>query len=1694
MPISTQLNIAPYYNDFDENKDFYQILFQPGVSVQVRELNQLQTILQKQIERFGDNIFAKGTIVSGCNFQFINPLPYVKLTDVDYLGSTTVPVNYLGYNVENETTGLKAHVVNYADGFEASAPNLKTIYVSYQNYGSNGSTRSFTAGDTLKVYDPVINGVESIEVLNGGLAFSNADTVVAVSAVVLSVASGSLSVGDYLMNDQNANVEIVSIDSTTLANNSLSIVTVKPRSSDLANSEANSAFWTLQIGQSVTNPAASLSASVTNIIGGGLKAAIVTNGSGAIQQLPILARGVGYTTPPYVTIRSIDNTTGYTNLNLNPRNYLTKLVVSSAAGAVGNGYAFGVSEGVIFQKGFFLRVVPQTVIVSKYDQLPDNVAVGFVTNEQIVDSNMDISLRDNVNNQLNEQAPGANRLKLVPSLKLSNLNAATSNSQFLNIVEWKEGRPYKQDQSTIYSIIGDEMARRTEESGGDFVTDPFLVTTRSTTNTSLEGQYFNVVIDPGTAYIKGHRVSTQGNYNTNVLKGTNTAITNNHTVSLNYGNYVIANNMVGIFQYNTGDTVKLYDTAKNYLSNTSNIDAGNTTPVGNQIGTAYLRSLMLQDNAPGTAGATYRLYLFNIEMNTGKNFKDVKSVYYDGTYKGICDVVLEQDATTGANVAVIKDYSHNQLLFYSGVESLKNANSVTYQYRTIDQATTVANTGLLVKDISADPNEVYPYSGNLSSVELQDFYIVPANADLVAVTSATGNASVNTTTANVTGTGTLFVSEFDVGDYVTVSANSTGGGHIARITNIVNNTLLVLDSNCTFANTNCDLYRTFPKNVPVPFGYRSGLTGNVDVSGQVLTLDFGMAFSYSGDKITAVGCNIQRNNPTQLTKTANRNKFIKIYCGNNSANTVGPWSVGVPDVFRLRGVYIGNSTVSNTGSNYISNFYIDHNQNSNYYGLGYLYLKPDSSLTLTATDYILVQFDYFTTSGTGFVDTVSYLGSNATAIYENDALPLSSLTTQINSFEVPELFTDSGNEMDLLQYFDFRPKAANTVAPASTYGSAPLNPAETVTLSTSGEKKFPVPDSEFISDIEYFIGRRDSIFVDKNGRFSVVAGKASSNTQQQTLPTQPSYTMKLADIVVPPYPNLPISRSINTEQIIDTGIANQKYLTTRIKKKTVTGPSANNILPYNQPKVYTMYDIGNIERRLSNVEYYVALNSLETGLAQKVIPSSTDPTLDRFKFGIFVDDFVTNKWSETTNPQYAAQKEDADIVPMKMTWDIGMVGDIIPYMDYAVVDQSIATVGGITDPLSLGPICAINLANTVAYNQFYRNSTDVDYILPGVSDTVQLAFASNTAVYGTVQYLQNSIDQWLQNHRYDTIQDIQAVWDYLETVYLAAASETIISTRQRFNVQGTSQIATGEGWTSFGWTREEIAAMGLNPDNFSPFTLFNFTENIIQKTIPGVLQIFNEYPGINLLKNVEINTGTKQQVIDALLKFANDINKTVVVPDAPTGGQFVQEIYYPPVTLYFYNYDQGVKIEIYQNDTMIANSASATALTTSEQQLLTGQNGQFWFNDYPEYFLQNPVDSGSGYMKYAGKITFNYNPANGSNFTIKTTASTYSYRWRWVMAYPIEGKSVGCVPPAPNLPVNLLYEPIYHTYGYAVSNAASITYSSISNARPVIIDTPPSDPPINILVGYTAIWNSVNPGEPTTSIVPFDITKNWLNN
>ena len=62
MPQETNLNVSPYFDDFDPAKNYYRVLFKPGLPVQARELTSLQAVLQDQVEQIGTHLFKEGSM------------------------------------------------------------------------------------------------------------------------------------------------------------------------------------------------------------------------------------------------------------------------------------------------------------------------------------------------------------------------------------------------------------------------------------------------------------------------------------------------------------------------------------------------------------------------------------------------------------------------------------------------------------------------------------------------------------------------------------------------------------------------------------------------------------------------------------------------------------------------------------------------------------------------------------------------------------------------------------------------------------------------------------------------------------------------------------------------------------------------------------------------------------------------------------------------------------------------------------------------------------------------------------------------------------------------------------------------------------------------------------------------------------------------------------------------------------------------------------------------------------------------------------------------------------------------------------------------------------------------------------------------------------------------------------------------
>ena len=1289
MSIKTDLSRAPYHDDYDPTKGDVRILHVPGASVQTRELNQVQSLIANQIEQFGDNIFKRGTIVDGCSFNFVESYPYVKILDAETDFAPADPGSYVGMFVRN-SANLQAFVVNYADGFESATPDLKTLYVNYVNSGDDRQTFKYSPGDVLTIFDGRV-GVHAVDVNAAGVGFSNTDKLVIVPAVVVNASSGTFANGDYVTQPSTgANLQVYWVDSTSLAAAGQVVLGLKARAADLSNTLSTANSWAVANADTIRTSTNSAVGYVERVIGVNAAGVVRTDGSGRVANVTITNRGSGYTSAPYMSIYSPGNSVGVASLQLTARNYRGRVTISGGASSVGNGYAFSIGEGTVYNRGYFIRVNPQTVVVSKYDQSPNNVVVGLAVDEVIVDSSQDTSLLDNASTD-NNGAPGASRLRLIPRLEVADKDSLTPESDFFTLVGWSDGKPYRQNQKTIYSEIGDEMAARTADQTGDFVIDKFQITTKSTSNSAQESSKVDVVIDPGTAYVSGYKVQTNKNYLVSIDTSRETELTTDRVTSLEYGNWITVSEVGGIFQHATGDLISLRDTARQYVSGRS---ANSTvSSAGSEIGTARVRNMVYVNGTAGSATAVWRLYLFDIRMSSGKNFRDVRSVYYDGAYKGVADVVLDVDSTTGLSVCKLKDSDKSGLLFPIGVESLKNANSATYTYRTIFQDASFANNGVLTRSLSSTPGEFFTQQGTWGPQLMQSLYVVPTGGDLVSSASVSGTASVNGSSANVVGTSSLY-SDLRAGDYVTIAGN-TSQRAIRRVVGVVNNTLMVLDSNPGFTNATSLVYRTFPRNVPIPFGVRDGLSANVDANGNVLTLNLAINVDSSVATTTALGVEVVRRDVGPGTKTASRDRYVRLSLANNAMGVAGPWCLGVPDVFRLKGVWLGsNSSVAESGTNVTGDFYVDTNQNKDFVDLSWLYLRPDSRLSLSSASWLLVKFDHFTVSTPGFYATPSYVSANSAQILEVDSRPLANLGTSVNSHEIPEVYTASGLSIDLRSSYDFRPTVSNTAASATTAGASTINPASTIsfgnTADPANDKKFPLPSSVIVADVEAYKGRVDTVVVGKDGEIAVLKGTPGMTSRDVVVPGAPRDSMQLGMIVAPAYPTITENPSDQINEIINTRRGNERFEYDRLSKRVVTAVYTTSAS--RQVEGFSMAKIGQMERRIEVLEYQVSMSQLETQVKNLVIPSSVDPTQERFKFGFVADTFSNAVNMDVSNPSYSAMVLNGDLCPVISLWNYSLgMGDTATsaFIDFPLVEQTYATytpLEGETDCIDDGTI------------------------------------------------------------------------------------------------------------------------------------------------------------------------------------------------------------------------------------------------------------------------------------------------------------------------------------------------------------------------------------------------------------------------
>ena len=127
--INVNLNQSPYFDDFEDNKNFHQVLYKAALPVQARELTQEQSILRNQIKKFGDHVFQNGSKVTGGELVLNLEYEYVKL-QAQYNNTDITASTFADKTIVGSTSGTKALVLN-TSAIDSVTGDPNTVFVKY---------------------------------------------------------------------------------------------------------------------------------------------------------------------------------------------------------------------------------------------------------------------------------------------------------------------------------------------------------------------------------------------------------------------------------------------------------------------------------------------------------------------------------------------------------------------------------------------------------------------------------------------------------------------------------------------------------------------------------------------------------------------------------------------------------------------------------------------------------------------------------------------------------------------------------------------------------------------------------------------------------------------------------------------------------------------------------------------------------------------------------------------------------------------------------------------------------------------------------------------------------------------------------------------------------------------------------------------------------------------------------------------------------------------------------------------------------------------------------------------------------------------------------------------------------------------------------------------------------------------------
>lgn len=879
--------------------------------------------------------------------------------------------------------------------------------------------------------------------------------------------------------------------------------------------------------------------------------------------------------------------------------------IASTPGASAS--AVSINEGIFYVNGFFVYVEPQTIVLDPYSNTP-SYKVGLQIADEIIDESTDSALLDPAQESFNYQAPGAARYQFSLELTKRALTS-TDDSKFFELLRVENGIITKQIVYPIYSELEKTLARRTYDESGDYTVKPFRVSVsenQSTANT------FKVNIEPGKAYVKGFEFETFGTLSLTNQKANTTATSTDYSFSLDYGNYVITSNVYsgganGFFDIASYESVDLHAVPVASINTKSSAAYSNT-----KIGTARIR------NIDFAGSSDYYAYLLDINttpvnvttsgagntantVNLGATFSDLNDAY-----KGVS---LRMLSGTGLDSFTRKITAYNGTTKIATVDipfstTLDGTSNVSLVYNVTDcdsivRAPSVFTSNMYVAQEAATnylPCMDISYNGKTpeGSAVLYDTgrggLVYPLPEQYVAPTAFSDisyykKKLITSTSAVPSGSNVTFT--------LGLSGSEQwffGNG----------------DLSSTVARENFVVINRYDGKV-MELATTPNLVSQVSTTSLTVRIKGTYASAQTADIIATV----------QVVNAGAGGKTLKGNTSNTSLIASDAYTTGSAVLGTSSGVYI--NTTRDAQVWFKSPTYIQKTP-----GVPQSLYVADVIRIVRAFDSGNLQHAPNTTNAIDITERYSLDGGQRDNYYDHATITLRngyaaptgqtvfllqwfehSGTTYFNSAtyssyydtnNIPNYATKNGT-VSLRDVVDFRPVRASALTTAPS----------TFTLNA---KDIPSPDFFFQASYNYYVPRIDKLVLSRDKEFKIIKGASSISP---VMPPNSDDAMTLYNLYIPAY----------TANVAEIGIE------------------------YVENKRYTMRDIGNIEKRVENLEYYTSLNTLELQAKNETVLYE-DNILEKEKYGIITDDFTDFSVADGSTPDLVCNISKARLGPYRL--------------------------------------------------------------------------------------------------------------------------------------------------------------------------------------------------------------------------------------------------------------------------------------------------------------------------------------------------------------------------------------------------------------------------------------------------------------